>query len=48
MVNELRDPIRGITGALLVVGVTFNYTMETWWWTLPPKYLVGYTFIACV
>ena len=48
VVRALRDQIRGITGALLVVGVTFHYTMETWWWgwTLPLTYLVGYAFIG--
>lgn len=37
----LRDQIRGVTGALLVLGLTFHYTMETWWlaWTLPMTYL---------
>lgn len=44
LVQAARDQIRGITGALLVVGLTFHYTMETWWlgWTLPLPYLVGY------
>ena len=44
----LRDQIRGITGALLVVGLTFHYTMETWWlgWTLPMTYLLGYAVVG--
>jgi putative integral membrane protein (TIGR02587 family) len=31
-------------GALLVAGLTFHYTMETWWlgWTLPMPYLLGF------
>ncbi|WP_143423224.1 DUF2391 family protein [Halegenticoccus soli] len=35
--QALQNQIRGVTGALLVVGLTFHYTMETWWlgWTLP-------------
>jgi len=46
--TELRNQIRGITGALLVVGLTFHYTMETWWlgWTLPMPYLVGYALVG--
>ena len=48
IVEELRDQIRGFTGALLVVGLTFHYTMETWWlgWTLPLSYLVGYALVG--
>lgn len=48
VVQELRDQIRGITGALLIVGLTFHYTMETWWlgWTLPLPYLVGYALVG--
>lgn len=44
----LRNQIRGVTGALLVVGLTFHYTMETWWWgwTLPLHYLVVYAFVG--
>lgn len=48
LIKELRSQIRGITGALLVVGLTFHYTMETWWlgWTLPLSYLVGYALVG--
>jgi putative integral membrane protein (TIGR02587 family) len=47
-VQALRNQIRGITGALLVVGLTFHYTMETWWWgqTLPLAYLSGYVLVG--
>ena len=43
--DVLRNQGRGITGALLVVGMTFLYTMETWWlgWTLPLTHLLLYT-----
>lgn len=46
--RELIDQIRGITGALLVVGLMFHYTMETWWlgWTLPLPYLVVYALVG--
>lgn len=48
VVRVARNQIRGVTGALLVVGLTFHYTMETWWlgWTLPMTYLIGYVFIG--
>ncbi|SFS00466.1 putative integral membrane protein TIGR02587 [Halomicrobium zhouii] len=44
----LRDQIRGVMGALLVVGLTFHYTMETWWlgWTLPMPYLLGFALVG--
>ncbi|RDI69667.1 DUF2391 family protein [Halopelagius longus] len=40
----LRDQGRGIAGALLVVGLSLLYTMETWWLaaTLPMSYLLVY------
>lgn len=46
----LRNQIRGVTGALLVIGLTFQYTMETWWlgWTLPYSHLLTYTSIGLV
>jgi putative integral membrane protein (TIGR02587 family) len=46
--HEFRSQIRGITGALLVVGLTFHYTMETWWlaWILPLPYIVGFAFVG--
>lgn len=42
----LRDQGRGVAGALLIVGTTFLYTMETWWlaWELPMTSLLGYAF----
>lgn len=48
VVNEVQNQIRGITGALLVIGITFLYTMETWWWggTLALPYLVGYALVG--
>ena len=44
----LRNQGRGITGALLVVGLTFFYTMESWWlgWTLPLTHLLVYTVVG--
>lgn len=50
LVQTVRDQIRGISGALLVAGLTFHYTMETWWlgWTLPFHYLVGYAVVGLV
>ena len=46
--DELREQGRGIAGALLVVGVTFLYTMETWWWgwTLPSSHLLVYALVG--
>lgn len=46
--DELRDQGRGIVGALLVVGTTFLYTMETWWWgrTLPTTHLLVYALVG--
>lgn len=42
--KELREQGRGMVGALLVVGTTFLYTMESWWlgWTLPVWVLLAY------
>lgn len=46
--TELREQGRGITGALLVVGLSFLYTMETWWlaWRLSVAALVAYAFVG--
>jgi putative integral membrane protein (TIGR02587 family) len=46
--DELREQGRGIVGALLVVGTTFLYTMETWWWgwTLPTTHLLVYSLVG--
>lgn len=40
--DELRTQGRGVTGALLVVGLSTLFTMETWWlsWRLPVGHLV--------
>jgi putative integral membrane protein (TIGR02587 family) len=50
LLAEARDQIRGVTGALLVVGLTFHYTMETWWlgWILPLPHLVAYAIVGLV
>lgn len=51
-VDVLRTQGRGITGALLVVGVATLYTMETWWiaWRLPTIHLLLYALggLLCV
>lgn len=43
--DVLKTQGRGVTGALLVVGVAVLYTMETWWlgWTLPIGHLLVYS-----
>ncbi len=43
--TELNEQGRGIVGGLLVAGLAFFYTMETWWWgwTLPLVHLLTYT-----
>ncbi|MFB6164787.1 MAG: DUF2391 family protein [Haloarculaceae archaeon] len=48
LVDELRNQIRGMAGALLVMGVTFPYTMETWWlgWTLPWPYIIAFALVG--
>jgi len=48
--EALRDQGRGITGALMVLGLTVLYTLETWElaWTLPMSYLVAYAFTGLV
>lgn len=42
--DVLRTQGRGVTGALLVVGVATLYTMETWWIArvLPTTHLLAY------
>lgn len=44
----LRDQGRGITGALMVVGIAVLYTLETWHlaWQLPMWYLVTYALFG--
>ncbi|MFC4450664.1 DUF2391 family protein [Halorussus aquaticus] len=46
--DELREQGRAIVGALLVVGTTFMYTMETWWWgwVLPTTHLLVYAVVG--
>lgn len=46
----LRDQGRGIAGALFVVGLSFFYTMESWWlgWRLPMSHLVVYAVVGLV
>ncbi|NEU55295.1 DUF2391 family protein [Halorussus sp. MSC15.2] len=46
--DELREQGRAIVGALLVVGTTFLYTMETWWWgrVLPTPHLLVYAVVG--
>ncbi|MFB6179243.1 MAG: DUF2391 family protein [Halorientalis sp.] len=48
METALRNQIRGITGAMLVLGLSFHYTMETWWlaWTLPMAYIVSFAVLG--
>ena len=31
VVSEIREQGRGMAGALLVLGISFAYTIETWW-----------------
>jgi putative integral membrane protein (TIGR02587 family) len=42
--DALRNQVRGLTGALFVVGIALLYTMETWWlsWRLPLVHLLMY------
>lgn len=42
VVDELREQGRGMAGALLVLGISFSYTIETWWLAMgvPPEHLV--------
>lgn len=44
----LRNQVRGITGALIVSGVTILLTMETWWlaWARPASHLAAYTVVG--
>ncbi|WP_435177270.1 DUF2391 family protein [Halorussus sp. AFM4] len=47
-VEELREQGRAIVGALVVVGTTFLYTMESWWWgwTLSATHLLVYAVVG--
>jgi putative integral membrane protein (TIGR02587 family) len=44
----LRNQVRGITGALVVSGVTILLTVEMWWlaWQRPGSHLIVYTVIG--
>jgi len=48
--DVLRNQIRGITGALLVVGLAVLYTSEMWYlaWRLPMPYLIVYALLGLV
>lgn len=44
----LRNQVRGITGALVVSGLTVLLTMETWWlaWERPASHLLAYAVVG--
>lgn len=46
--RELREQARGVVGALLVVGVSMTFTMETWWhgWQLSAEVLLAYALVG--
>lgn len=48
VVTELREQGRGVVGALLVVGVSTLYTVETWWagWQLSSLHIVAYAVVG--
>lgn len=48
--DVLRDQGRGVAGSLFVVGLSFFYTMESWWlgWRLPMGHLVVYVVVGLV
>ena len=48
LADDLREQGRGITGGLLLVGLSFVYTMETWWvaWQLPVTTLMAYALLG--
>lgn len=50
VVDELREQGRGVTGALLVVGLALAHTMEMWWhgWQLPVLNLFVYAVVGLV
>jgi putative integral membrane protein (TIGR02587 family) len=45
---ELREQGRGMAGALLVLGISFAYTIETWWLAveIPATRLVGFVVVG--
>jgi len=44
LAGELRERDRGMAGALLVLGISFAYTRETWWLPvkIPPSRLIAF------
>lgn len=48
LATELREQGRGVVGALLVVGLSAMFTVETWWagWQLPGLHLVAYAVVG--
>ncbi|WP_415383484.1 DUF2391 family protein [Halosimplex sp. TS25] len=48
VLDALRTQGRGVTGALLVVGVAMTLTAEIWWlsWQLPVLHLVGFAAVG--
>jgi len=47
---EIREQGRGVAGALLVLGISFTYTIETWWLAsqVPIAHLLGFVFAGLV
>jgi len=45
---EIREQGRGVAGALLVLGISFAYTIETWWLAInvPARHLVTYVLVG--
>lgn len=45
---EIREQGRGVAGALLVLGISFAYTIETWWLAIsvPAIHLVTYVIVG--
>lgn len=48
VVAELREQGRGVAGALLVLGISFTYTIETWWLAaeISTVHLVGFVAVG--
>ena len=47
---EIREQGRGMAGALLVLGISFTYTIETWWLAveIPATHLVAFVAVGLV
>ena len=45
---EIREQGRGMAGALLVLGISFTYTIETWWLAveIPATHLAGFVAVG--